>query len=451
MHSVAKEIRRPEGSSDLEQPLYVCGSRGCYGNFSSRPELEEHRKSHISKGPTQWAEYRSPVVLLEQSGYYTRRDTSTDIRASSGISNTISSEYPSVSIFGGGDITAAEHASGALPAAADSSCSNPTLQLQDNDVIGSELKKRILWKCHCGHASYDDFLELRPGAVKEYESMLRNRINTRNSRSANSGGNGSVLQNIPGWNRLSQYVRNLIKAETPSLPHHQLESVSVIQPQPSTSDIDLLYLLLCVPHQKFATKLLQLDLTKVISDQHLFSLLRENYFQMRGRLKNFLSLKSLQSIKFVQFEMYRSDLVDVLKKDDLPPADLKHVYRYNPVPADKIPPVGENHMLHLCTHPECADETGILFDRIPKKLKERLAVCPQKGSSLGWGIHFVEGWHIGIVTLLAYAILVLASFVFFICWAVLKQDVQGASGVATYVLAFLTLGIGSVQAAFEFQ
>jgi len=53
--------------------------------------------------------------------------------------------------------------------------------------------------------------------------------------------------------------------------------------------------------------------------------------------------------------------------------------------------------------------------------------------------------------LLAYAILVLVSFVFFVCWAVLEQDVQGASGVATYVLAFLTLGIGSAQAAFEFQ
>ncbi len=149
--------------------------------------------------------------------------------------------------------------------------------------------------------------------------------------------------------------------------------------------------------------------------------------------------------------MYRSDLVDVQKQDDLPPPDLRDVYRYNPIPADKIPPVGENHFLHLCIHPECADETGILFDRIPKKLKERLSVCPQKGSSLGWGIHFVEGWHFGVITLLAYTILMLASFVFFVCWAVLKKDVQGASGVSTYVLAFLTLGVGSVQAAFELQ
>ena len=108
-------------------------------------------------------------------------------------------------------------------------------------------------------------------------------------------------------------------------------------------------------------------------------------------------------------------------------------------------------MRHLYTHPECADETGLLFGRIPKKLKERLAVCTQKGSSLGWGIHFVEGWHFGIIILLAYLILMVASYVFLVCWAMLKKDVQGASGVASWVLAFLALGVGSVQAGLEMQ
>ena len=95
-----------------------------------------------------------------------------------------------------------------------------------------------------------------------------------------------------------------------------------------------------------------------------------------------LSLKTLRSIKFVQFENSRSDLLDIQKQDDLTPADLKDVYRYNLVPADKISPVGANHMLNLCIPLECADEAGILFDGTPKKLKERLSVCPQKVSSL---------------------------------------------------------------------
>ena len=60
------------------------------------------------------------------------------------------------------------------------------------------------------------------------------------------------------------------------------------------------------------------------------------------------------------------------------------------------------------------------------------------------GRSLVEGWHFGINILLAYLILMAASIVFLVCWAVLKKDVQGASGVASWVLAFLALGVRSV-------
>ncbi|KAG7008227.1 hypothetical protein G7Y79_00006g018470 [Physcia stellaris] len=78
-------------------------------------------------------------------------------------------------------------------------------------------------------------------------------------------------------------------------------------------------------------------------------------------------------------EMYKSELVDIRKLDDLPPEEKKDEYRYNPVPADIIPPVGENHMLHLINHPTHAEEDGFVLDRIPKKLKERLLVPPHVG------------------------------------------------------------------------
>ena len=32
---------------------------------------------------------------------------------------------------------------------------------------------------------------------------------------------------------------------------------------------------------------------------------------------------------------------------------------------------------------------------VPQKLRERLEVCPQKGTKIGWGIHFVEGVDVG--------------------------------------------------------
>ena len=97
--------------------------------------------------------------------------------------------------------------------------------------------------------------------------------------------------------------------------------------------------------------------------------------------------------------MYRSDFADIQRVNELPPEDRRHEYQYQPRPAKLIPPIGENWMLHLCTHPQCADERGIMFNRIPKKLKETLRTCLVEGTGLGWGIHFLEDWHVGLITM----------------------------------------------------
>ena len=106
-------------------------------------------------------------------------------------------------------------------------------------------------------------------------------------------------------------------------------------------------------------------------------------------------------------------------------------------------------MLHWCLHPNHAEDLGIVFDRIPKKLKERLRACPSKGTGLGWGIQFLESWHVSIIVILAFATFLTASLVFVVCYSLLKHDVQSASGVAAYLVAFVMLGIGTLQAGFE--
>jgi hypothetical protein len=49
------------------------------------------------------------------------------------------------------------------------------------------------------------------------------------------------------------------------------------------------------------------------------------------------SLQALSWIKFVHFELYSGELVDVRKVDDIPPPEHLQ-YRYAPVPPDVIPP-----------------------------------------------------------------------------------------------------------------
>ena len=337
--------------------------------------------------------------------------------------------------------------------------------LMKNVAAASPKKERLHSQCRCGYRFYDDFVELRPSAAVEYEESLLRRLSTSRGRPnpveqiAREQSGGDTRTTKPPNSNRSSYVSNGINGFTnfvkgltdkesraPPLPRYQVENRNAVVPGAPS---ELLYLLMCVPQHQYATKLLQPQISAIRSDQDFFLLLRRNYRQMRGRIRRLLSLKALRSVKFVQLEMYKSELVDIRKQDDLPPEDKKDEYRYNPVPAEIIPPVGENHMLHLINHPTHAEEDGFVLDRIPKKLRERLLVCPSRGTGLGWGIYFIEGWHLSIITIVAFTVLLAGSLAFLVCWSVLKHDVQGASGVAAYIVAFLGLAIGSIQAVFE--
>ncbi|MCJ1286043.1 hypothetical protein MMC26_005385 [Xylographa opegraphella] len=169
-------------------------------------------------------------------------------------------------------------------------------------------------------------------------------------------------------------------------------------------------------------------------------------------IRSRLSLKTVVGIRFVQFELRKSEHVNICKEHDLPPAEREAEYSYRPMPAELIPPLGENYMMHLYRHPDHADAIAATdLAQMLKKLADRLCVCPVEGRGVGWGVLFVEGWHYNVVCLLAFALILLASLVFLGCWAVLQHDVQGASGIAAYMLTLATLALGCVQAAFELE
>ncbi|CZR67864.1 uncharacterized protein PAC_17763 [Phialocephala subalpina] len=195
---------------------------------------------------------------------------------------------------------------------------------------------------------------------------------------------------------------------------------------------------------KYATRLLQLDLANslVKSDKHLFEMLRSNYQEMRGRCVAWFSLRTLQSIKFVQFELY-GELVDVRKEDAIPPAERRD-YKYQPAPPEFIPPVGDNQMMHLFQHPDHALDLPICLDRFPKKLKEKLK-C-ENGVKLGWGLHFVEGWNTKSIWIIVSLIFGIGSLLMGVLWAVYGHSIQNAFAVAAYVVALAGVGIGTLQA-----
>lgn len=164
-----------------------------------------------------------------------------------------------------------------------------------------------------------------------------------------------------------------------------------------------------------------MDVCTLVSDRLVFANLKGHGRSMRGRWVSAFSLRRLSSIRFVQFEVYPSTLVDIRKTDDIPPETHKDEYRYGPIPAEVISPIGENHLMHLCDHPEEAEDTAGCLDKVPKKLRERLGGCPERGTGLGWGIHFVESlrwtklWVLGFVGLWM-------SIAFSIAWSRIKND-----------------------------
>lgn len=238
-----------------------------------------------------------------------------------------------------------------------------------------------------------------------------------------------------------------ISGKMPSFPPHRIQHrIKLASEAPEPPDPENLFLLLCIPHRKYATKLIHMDVCTLLSDHVFFANLRNHYRSLRGRWVSILSLRQLRSIRFVKFEMYPSTLVDIRKTDDIPPETHKDEYRYRPIPADLIPPIGENHLLHLYDHPEDAEDTAVCLDRVPKKIRERLEVCPQRGTGVGWGIHLVEGLHWTKLWILGF-VGVLVSIAFGIAWACMRNDVQGGFSIAACMMVGLTFTTGIVQAA----
>ena len=210
--------------------------------------------------------------------------------------------------------------------------------------------------------------------------------------------------------------------------------------------VENVYLLLCYPSGRYATRLLQLGLHNLEpkSDQSLFNTLRTNYKSMRGRFLNLVSLKTLKSIKFVHFEMYRSSLIDVRQKDVIPPPD--HIeYRYSPAPPEVIPPIGDNHLMHLFLHPDHADEDTVCLDRFPKKLKEKLSCRKGQPTNFGWGLEFVEGWDMKSIWIVAFIVFGIGSLLLGILWAVYKHSIQDAFAIAGYMVSFTAISVGAIQ------
>ncbi|KAI7913288.1 hypothetical protein M9X92_009541 [Pyricularia oryzae] len=324
---------------------------------------------------------------------------------------------------------------------------------------------RVSWRCKCGRNIVDDYLTPTPQSLSGTESVHTISDYGAFTRYVKAGlpREGSVwykskVTASPSPRKASWTVSNLYRGlsnlatsvakGTARLPRHnqagatsdhgRLGMCPPTLPGIQQGPVQHKFVLLCVPFMRHGAKLFQPETCTINSDREFFQAVRHHYRQGRGSTA-WSRLRKVRSLKFVKFEVYQSELVDIQQCPSMPPNLLDYLYE----PAESNPPVGPNLLMHLFEHPDHAEVLPVLFRRIPKKLS-RLQACQRTGSSVGWGLQIHEGldwvalFYCGCVGFAACLITAVA-------WTVVRDDVQGGFAIASFMLAFLALCGGMVH------
>jgi hypothetical protein len=213
------------------------------------------------------------------------------------------------------------------------------------------------------------------------------------------------------------------------------------------SYIEEQWLLTCANEGRFTPKIVHLDVNagKIKSDKDLALALRDHYEQLNRRWLKWARLRGLATIEFVQFEVHRNRFADIRASPSMPPISSlastktpsEQPYSFEPV--DLVPPVGSTYLLHLFKHPNDYDNELVTYLRAPKR-RERLEF------GMGWGINLVEGFLVQKVWMCVMFAFGVGSGIFGVVWTAKKGDVQGAFGVAGWIVTLAALVLGGMQA-----
>jgi hypothetical protein len=172
---------------------------------------------------------------------------------------------------------------------------------------------------------YDCFQDIRPNAVKDYEQTFKLQFHslsvadanpsrsTQNYRNWGIAKTGSVFHSLGMW-----LVKNVHQPQ-PNPSQDLSAHLDQAQEAPSAAPPDDTFLLVCTPHRKYATKLVYMNVCNLFSDKIFFPKLKDVYHEIRGRWVSIFSRRKLKGIQFVYFKMYSSQLVDIVKTNDVPP------------------------------------------------------------------------------------------------------------------------------------
>jgi hypothetical protein len=336
---------------------------------------------------------------------------------------------------------------------------------------------RLRWKCvtlsppqtyhstndiqQCGDSLFSDVKEYRESGISELVAYMERSTGGKvlSAPYRTHSGNQQYIAPRPlrwlrnGFRKLSVALAGLTRASSGLPQHNNQSSVAGACTSNNTSaTTSSLHLMACM-HQNRTRKILQQDrLGNISTDRDLLCFLRRQYVRHRGRILNMFSFKSVQGIFFVKFNLPMGNTVIVRDHDPYCVADSTRSscqcippeskvepspdaeYRCIPGPPATYPPVPSEHLLMLFTCPSYAHEDDDwILRQLPKRICGELQGKAGQPAE-GWGIYYKEGWDRDMITLVVFVVFLVASLVFGILWSVFKFDVQGAFGVAAYMV-----------------
>ncbi|UPX10023.1 uncharacterized protein EKO05_0000699 [Ascochyta rabiei] len=324
---------------------------------------------------------------------------------------------------------------------------------------------RLRWDCGCGENIFSDIKELQKGGIRELAARMQDSTGVKVVPSSYNQRSGNQQYSIPvhlKWFRSTPTSSQTGRRKTTRLSSDQssttASTTTCAANQGSKPHKPMLHLMACV-HDGRSGMILQQDrIEELFTDCALIQFLRTQYRKRRSRLRTILSLKRVQGIFFVKFHLpmgssviIRPHGVSCIPLDSIssssattmceclpPKARVEPIntaeYQCYPVPPKTFPPVPPEYLRSLFTcHKEPHPMSTWIIQQLPKRKWGELFGQPDQPAE-GWGIYYKEGWDPGMIAIFVF-LLLLASLLFGILWTALRSDIQGAFGVASWIVA----------------
>ncbi|EXJ89913.1 hypothetical protein A1O3_02980 [Capronia epimyces CBS 606.96] len=300
---------------------------------------------------------------------------------------------------------------------------------------------RLKFVCACGAIVWDDYPESMSSRTQRLERDL-NRFFRQTANGSHTTGDGTLirtLQEVSSFcTRAFRDLRFLLSSQKHSPTARSPDAEASSRPGAPQATDETSFYLTCVLNTARIPALIHTQSAAIYSDLEYFDALRTLAKSSRASLVSIFNPRKVVAIAYVKFELlFDNEHVEIRKAPDFP-LDPEH---YQPCKAeferDDFCPWGPNTLLHFFERRHrCSHHPNILA-RIPRKLKEKLAVSDHSQPGIGWGMQLVcdvDRFRVGIMGVVGLVV----SSVMGILWAKLHgNDVQGGTGLAQCLMMFV--------------